>query len=97
LNPLLIGLCALLPGTSVAFVGTIGFVDLIVPHVARRIFGASHRLVLPASALLGGPMMAVADLVSRTVLAPRELPVGAVTALIGAPFFAYVYFKERSG
>ncbi|MDR0838262.1 MAG: iron ABC transporter permease [Oscillospiraceae bacterium] len=92
---LLIAICALMTGTAVAFVGTIGFVDLIAPHVVRRVFGVKHVVVLPVSALFGGAFMALADLVSRTVLAPQELPVGAVTALIGAPFFAYVYFKRR--
>lgn len=92
---LMIGISALLTGASVAFSGTIGFVDLIAPHVVRRIFGPRHKLVLPAAAMFGGTFMVLADLVSRTVLAPREIPVGAVTALIGAPFFAYVYFKKN--
>lgn len=92
---LMIGISALLTGTAVAFAGTIGFVDLIAPHVVRRVFGPRHKLVLPASAIFGGAFMVLADLVSRTLLAPREIPVGAVTALIGAPFFAYIYFKRR--
>ena len=78
-----------------SFVGVIGFVDLIAPHVVRKVFGSSHRLVLPLSALFGGAFMALADLISRTVISPSELPVGAVTALVGAPFFAYVYFSRR--
>lgn len=94
---LMIGVSALLTGASVAFAGTIGFVDLIAPHVVRRIFGPRHRLVLPASAMFGGTFLVLADLISRTVLAPREIPVGAVTALIGAPFFAYIYFKRKPG
>lgn len=94
---LMIGLSALLTGAAVAFAGTIGFVDLIAPHVVRRIFGPRHKLVLPASALFGGTFMVLADLISRTILAPREIPVGAVTAIIGAPFFAYVYFKRKPG
>ena len=94
---LLIAVAALLTGSAVAFVGVIGFVDLISPHVVRRIFGSNHRLVVPMSALFGGGFMVIADLVSRTILAPQELPVGAVTALIGAPFFAYVYFHRRKG
>lgn len=93
----LVASSALLTGTAVAFAGVIGFVDLIAPHVVRRIFGSNHRLVVPMSALFGGSFMVIADLVSRTILAPRELPVGAVTALIGAPFFAYVYFHRRKG
>lgn len=94
---LMIGMSALLTGVSVAFSGTIGFVDLIAPHVVRRIFGPRHKLVLPASALFGGTFMVLADLIARILLAPREIPVGAVTALIGAPFFAYVYFKRKPG
>ena len=73
----------------------IGCVDLIAPHVVRRIFGSNHRAVVPMSALFGGAFMVLADLLARTVLAPQELPVGAVTALIGAPFFAYVYFRRE--
>lgn len=92
---LLLGLSAALTGAAVAFAGVIGFVDLITPHVVRKLFGAKHSRVLPLSALLGGGFMALCDLVARTVAAPVEIPVGAVTALIGAPFFAYVYFRRR--
>lgn len=91
----MIGLSALLTGTAVSFAGVIGFIDLIAPHVVRRIFGSRHRLTLPMSALFGGGFMVLSDLVARTVLSPTELPVGAITALIGAPFFAYVYFRRR--
>ena len=94
---LLIGLCALLTGSAVAFAGVIGFIDLIAPHVVRRLFGSNHRIVIPMSALFGGSFMVIADLVSRTIVSPAEMPVGAVTALIGAPFFAWVYFKRRRG
>ncbi len=92
---LLIGLSTLLTGTAVPFVGVIGFIDLIAPHVVRRVFGSRHALAIPMSALFGGGFMAIADLISRTILSPHELPVGAVTALIGAPFFTYVYFRKR--
>ena len=92
---ILIGLSAVLTGASVAFAGVIGFIDLIAPHVVRRFFGSAHRLVIPLSALFGGSFMALADLIARTIAAPSELPVGAVTALVGAPFFAYVYFKKK--
>ncbi len=88
-------LAALLAGSAVSFVGVIGFIDLIAPHVIRRYFGASHRWVIPGAALLGGSMMVVGDTISRTLLSPQEIPIGAVTALIGAPFFAYVYFKRK--
>lgn len=92
---MLIILASLLTGTAVCFTGVIGFVDLIAPHVVRRIFGPSHKLVLPVSVLFGGAFMVLADMTARTLLAPMELPVGAITALIGAPFFAWVYFKGR--
>ena len=89
-------LCAILTGGSVALSGTIGFVDLIAPHVVRKVFGSNHRYVVPMSFLFGGGLMVITDLIARTIVAPMELPVGAVTALIGAPFFAYVYFKKGS-
>ena len=86
---------AALTGSTIAFVGVIGFVDLVAPHIVRKIFGPVHRLVIPMSAVVGGAFMVLADLAARTVTAPVELPVGAVTALIGAPFFAYIYFSKR--
>lgn len=88
-------ICSLLTGISVAFSGVIGFVDLAAPHIVRKIFGPSHKIVLPMSFIYGGAFMALCDLISRTLLSPREIPVGAVTALIGAPFFAYVFFASR--
>ena len=91
----LIVLTSLLTGAAVSFTGIIGFVDLVVPHLTRRIFGSRHRTVVPMSALLGAAMMVLADLVSRTLLNPPGIPVGAVTALIGAPFFAWIYFHRR--
>jgi iron complex transport system permease protein len=86
---------AVLTGGAVALSGVIGFVDLISPHIARRIVGSKHIFVLPMSFLVGGIIMVLSDLVARTVVAPSELPVGAVTAIIGAPFFAYIYFGGR--
>ncbi len=93
----LLSLSAVLTGTIISVSGVIGFVDLFTPHIARRIFGASHRLVLPASALLGGSFMVVCDLIARTIAVPLEIPVGAITALFGAPFFLYVYFGKNKG
>ena len=92
---LLIGAVSVLTGVSVAFVGIIGFVDLIAPHAVRRFFGASHRRVLPASALFGGSFMVLCDLAARTLTPPREIPVGSITALLGAPFFLYICFAGR--
>lgn len=86
--------CSLLTGVSVAFSGVIGFIDLAAPHIVRRIFGPSHKVVIPMSFVYGGAFMALCDLASRTLLSPREIPVGAVTALVGAPFFAYVFFTK---
>ena len=94
---LLIFVSALLAGTTVSLVGVIGFVDLIAPHIARRFFGSAHRRVIPASACAGGALMVLADLAGRTVIAPKQLPVGAVTALIGAPFFTWIFFRRRKG
>jgi iron complex transport system permease protein len=74
-------------GTSVALVGTIAFVGLVVPHIVRMLVGPDHRTLLPASALAGAILLVVADTLSRLVLAPTELPVGIITAIIGVPFF----------
>ena len=92
---ILLGLAAALTGSAISFVGVIGFVDLVAPHIVRKIFGSSHRIVIPMSIFVGGAFMVICDLVARTIVSPTELPVGAVTALVGAPFFAYVYFSKR--
>jgi iron complex transport system permease protein len=86
----------ILSGAAVALSGVIGFVDLIAPHAARKIVGSVHRYVLPMSFIIGGSLMVVTDLAARTVISPSELPVGAITALIGAPFFAWLYFNRRN-
>jgi iron complex transport system permease protein len=92
---LLLTLSAALTGAAVAFVGAIGFIDLIAPHAVRKIFGAKHKVLLPMSAIAGGGFMVLSDLLARTVIAPLELPVGAVTAIIGAPIFAYIFLKQK--
>ncbi len=86
---------AVLTGAIVSAAGIVGFIDLFTPHVARKLFGASHRYVIPASVLLGGAFMVICDLLARTVVSPLELPIGAVTAFFGAPFFIYLYFGKR--
>ena len=91
---LALAFASLLTGAAVCFTGTIGFVDLIAPHAVRRIFGSSNKKVLPLSFLAGGAFMALCDMISRTILSPRELPVGAVTALVGTPFFIWLYGKS---
>jgi iron complex transport system permease protein len=86
---------ALLAAAAVSVAGVIGFVGLMTPHLLRLLVGADHRRLLPA-VLLGGPLFVVlADLAARTVLAPEELPLGAVTALVGAPFFLWLLRRER--
>jgi iron complex transport system permease protein len=80
--------CAVLTAVAVVSAGTVGFVGLITPHAVRLAFRTSdHRIVAPASALLGGTFLALADLVARTIASPRQLPVGAIMALVGAPLF----------
>lgn len=86
---------AVLSGTAVAFVGVIGFVDLIAPHITRKIFGAKHKILIPMSAVIGGIFMVLCDLAARVTVPPNEIPVGAVTALLGSPFFAWVFFSHR--
>ncbi|WNL39872.1 iron ABC transporter permease [Halomonas sp. PAMB 3264] len=79
-----------LAGSSVALAGMIGFVGLIVPHMARGLFGIDHRWLLPACALLGGALLLLADVAARFVMPPQEVPVGVMTALVGTPFFIYL-------
>ncbi len=81
---------SVLVGSSVAASGSVGYVGLVVPHLVRLSFGSDNRMVIPASALAGASFVIVADTLARTVIAPRELPVGAITALIGAPLFIYL-------
>lgn len=88
-------LAALLTGASVAFCGMIAFLGLLAPHMVRLACGPAHRLLLPASALLGALLLTVADLVARTAFAPAEMPVGVITALIGGPFFLLLLLRER--
>ena len=92
---ILLSAVAALTGAAVAFVGVIGFVDLIAPHIVRKWFGAAHRRVLPASALFGGAFLVLCDLAARTLTPPHEIPIGAITALLGAPFFLYIFFVGR--
>lgn len=84
------GLVVLLAGGSVALAGPIGFVGLVIPHVARLVAGVDFRWIIPYSAVLGGVLVTLADVAARVVLRPLELPVGVMMALIGAPFFIYL-------
>jgi len=82
-----------LAAVCVAFTGVIGFVGLIVPHLVRMLIGGDHRLLLPASMVLGANILLVADIVCKTVVAPSELPIGAIISIIGAPFFGYLMIR----
>lgn len=95
---LLLGLVVIiLAGSSVALAGMIGFIGLIVPHMARGLFGIDHRWWLPACALLGACLLLLADVASRILIAPQEIPVGVMTALIGTPFFIYLARRKMAG
>jgi|TARA_B100000900_G_scaffold379895_1_gene365145 iron complex transport system permease protein len=86
---------AIVVGISVSLSGMIGFVGLVVPHLMRLLGGVNHNYLLPASALFGATIMIVADLLSRTLIQPAELPVGLLTSAIGAPFFLWLIFRIR--
>ena len=86
-----------LTALAVSVSGIIGFVGLVVPHIVRLLVGPGHRSLLPVSLLAGASMMVVADLLSRTVIAPNEIPVGVVTTFVGAPLFVYLLRRGRKG
>lgn len=87
----------LLTGAGVAVAGAIGFIGLVIPHITRGLVGVDYRFIIPCSAVLGALLLVVADLASRLVNAPFETPVGAMTALIGVPFFLYLARREGRG
>ena len=84
-------------GAAVAISGIIGFVGLIAPHLLRTLIGPDHRTLLPAAALFGGSLVVAADTAARTIVAPAELPIGILTALVGAPFFLWLLLRRRGG
>lgn len=86
---------SVLTGAAVAVSGTIGFVGLVVPHMTRLLFGADNRHVLPLSMINGATLLILCDLVARTIIEPTELPIGVMTALLGAPVFAWIFFRQR--
>lgn len=88
-------LTAIAVGVSVAFCGIIGFVGLIVPHIFRIVAGPDNRYLIPGSALLGAALLGLADVASRTVISPAELPIGLLTAIAGAPFFLWLLLRDR--
>lgn len=92
---LLLAVAAVLAALSVTAIGVIGFVGLVAPHAARALVGARHARVIPVAVLLGGLLVAVADTIGRTVIAPAQLPAGLVVALIGAPYFVWLLWRSR--
>ena len=92
---LILSLGSLLTATAVSISGLVGFVGLVMPHAVRLSLGPDHRLLIPASALAGAIFLVITDLLARTILAPGEIPVGIITALIGAPFFLYLLRRSR--
>ncbi|WP_425468905.1 FecCD family ABC transporter permease [Rhabdaerophilum calidifontis] len=90
-------LVALAVGASVAVSGIIGFVGIVVPHLVRLVLGANHRVLLPASAIGGATLLTGADLLARTLVVPAELPIGILTAALGAPFFLWLLLRRDAG
>jgi iron complex transport system permease protein len=86
---------SLTAGAAVAVSGVIGFIGLIVPHIMRSLVGTDHRVLLPVSAVAGAILLIVADTLARTIMEPQELPIGVITAFLGAPFFGYLLRKQR--
>jgi iron complex transport system permease protein len=81
---------------AVSFSGVIGFVGLVVPHLVRLVWGSDYRRIMPLSVLAGASLLLFSDVIARIVLAPQEIPVGIVTAMIGAPFFLWLLRRSRS-
>lgn len=86
---------SILTGSAVAVSGTIGFVGLVVPHMTRLLWGSDHRHLLTLSFMNGATLLIICDLIARTIISPTELPVGVITAFIGAPVFAFIFYKQR--
>lgn len=92
---ILLAVATLITAAAVCFVGTIGFVGIIVPHAVRLVWGPDHRFLLPLTTLAGASLLIIADTAARTILAPTEIPVGVITAFLGAPFFLYLLRHKK--
>ena len=88
---------SLMIGSVVAFCGPIGFVGMMAPHICRLLVGCEHRLLIPASVFFGGTFLVVCDTLARTLIAPVEMPVGVITALLGGPFFIWLLLSRKGG
>ncbi|OGV44139.1 MAG: hypothetical protein A2X48_02415 [Lentisphaerae bacterium GWF2_49_21] len=91
-----LGIASLLTAAAVSISGIIGFVGLVIPHILRRLFGADHRRLFPLSFLYGGMFLMVCDTFAKTVLSPREIPVGVITSLVGGPFFIWLLNRKSA-
>jgi iron complex transport system permease protein len=89
-------LAAVVTAAAVTTAGTVGFVGLIVPHMLRLVIGNDQRLLIPAAALAGGILLTLADTVARTAIAPQQLPVGVITAMLGVPLFLFLLYRSRT-
>ena len=97
LRLLISGVAVFLAGISTAYVGVIGFIGLVVPHISRMLMGSEHRYLIPYSALMGATLLLAADTIGRTVISPYEIPVGVITTVCGGPFFLYLLRKDSKG
>lgn len=88
-------LVTLVASVSIAFCGIIGFIGLVAPHISRSIVGVDNRKLIPASAFVGGSVLLVSDTVARTIVSPKEIPVGIITSLIGVPFFIFILTRKK--
>jgi len=87
---------SLLSAITVSFLGIIGFIGLIAPHIIRLILGSGHKMLLPLSAILGGGLLLLADIISRVIIIPLVVPVGILTAFLGAPLFLYLLTRKKN-
>lgn len=92
-----LALASLLTGASVSYAGLLGFVGLIVPHIARKLAGSESRILLPLSALTGAAFVTLCDIAARLAFAPYELPVGVFLSVLGGPFFLWLLYKRKGG
>ena len=90
-----LAVCSLIASITIAFTGIIGFIGLVAPHICRILIGSDNRFLIPCASLMGAILLLMSDTLARTIIAPTEIPVGIVTALIGAPFFIYLLIKKR--
>ena len=96
MRTVLLALTALMAATVVSYTGIIGFIGLVAPHISRIVIGADNRYLVPASALFGATLLIAADIVGKTIVAPGVLPVGVITAFLGAPMFLWLIIRRKS-